>query len=203
MTDEPEPTPPAAAPSNGAKRASRPPVRSGLAERKNPVGVWLREVGSALRRILLKDPIATFLLLASLGLAIAFFSLLGAIKPSSRGRVVPISAVQSLAKHREISRALLLDHDDRVEITTTANAPAVLPDGTVAFLTGKGTKLGTETLRLKPAHAKVAESSCCGLPTRHPGPRRSNSRKNSAKAARWWPSTSSPARARRRSSSSS
>jgi cell division protease FtsH len=149
MTDEPEPTSPAPEPSNGAKRASRPPVRSGLAERKNPILVGIREFGSFLRRILLKDPVATFLLLASIGLAIAFFVLLGAIKPSSRGRVVPISAVQSLAKHREISRALLLDHDDRVEITTTANAPAVLPDGTVAFLTGKGTKLGNETLPLE------------------------------------------------------
>ena len=157
MTDEPTTPPAAPGPpsSNGGSRASRPAVRSGLAERKNPIAVGAKEFFSTVMRVLLKDPIATFLLIASLCLGIAFFSLLGQIKPSSAGRVVPISAVQQLAKHHEITRALLLDHDARVEVTTTATAPAVLPDGSLAFVTGKGTATRESSI-IEPAGASAA-----------------------------------------------
>ena len=74
----------------------------------------------ALRRTVLRDPLSLFLLLASIGLAIAFALLLGSIKPSSSGMEVPLSTVQKLAKQHEIDSALLLDHDDRVELITTA-----------------------------------------------------------------------------------
>jgi cell division protease FtsH len=67
-----------------------------------------------------RDPISLFLLVASLALAIAFATLLGEIGPSSQGTEVPISAVQSLARHREIASAVMLDHDSRVELTTKA-----------------------------------------------------------------------------------
>jgi cell division protease FtsH len=104
--------------SNGIKRGDMPAVRSGLANRRNPVLVTLADIGQGAARTIMRDPLATFLVIASLGLAIAFATLLGDIKPSSAGRQVPISTVQNLAKHRAIANALLLDHDNRVEVTT-------------------------------------------------------------------------------------
>jgi cell division protease FtsH len=109
--------PPAAA--NGHPPAAAASVRSGLAHRRNPALVRLVEFLQAARRIALRDPLALFLLLASIGLAIAFATLLGEIKPGSSGREVPISTVQKLAKAHEIASATLLDHDSRVEVTTT------------------------------------------------------------------------------------
>ncbi|HYM46611.1 MAG TPA: ATP-dependent zinc metalloprotease FtsH [Solirubrobacteraceae bacterium] len=109
-------------------------VRSGLAHRRNPVLVTLGDVAQGARRVALRDPLALFLVLASLGLAIAFATLLGDIKPSSAGRQVPLSAVQKLAKRHQLSSALLLDHDNRVEITTKPASTSV----TTTTTTGSG-----------------------------------------------------------------
>jgi cell division protease FtsH len=117
MTDEH--TPPQAPSSNGVARNGAPAVRSALAHRRNPVLVTVGEVASTARRIAFKDPLSSFLALASIALAIIFISLLGAIKPSSSGTQTPISAVQALAKHRHVASAVLLDHDSRVELSTT------------------------------------------------------------------------------------
>ncbi len=143
MTDDI--TPPESPSSNGAtgaaNGAARPPataVRSGLAHRRNPVLVAAVEFASTVRRLAFKDPLSLFLLLASIGLVIAFSSLLGAIKPGSSGMQVPISTVQRLAKHHYIVSATLLDHDSRVELTTTATAPAVSAGGVIAAKTGEG-----------------------------------------------------------------
>jgi cell division protease FtsH len=133
MTDDP--TPPDAQSSNGLARTSAPTVRSGLAHRRNPALVVVGEFASNARRLALKDPLSLFLLLASIALAITFMSLLGAIKPSSSGMQVPISTVQTLAKHKHVASAVLLDHDSRVELTTTANSPSVSADGTIAATT--------------------------------------------------------------------
>ena len=135
MTDEPSPDnpsfPPAPPPASGNGRANGRPadgravVRSGLAQRRSPV---LATLGAALhnvRRIAFRDPVALFLALASIGLAIAFATLLRSIAPSSAGRQVPLSTVQKLVSRREIATALLLDHDNRVELVTTAKAPSV------------------------------------------------------------------------------
>src|SRR5580704_17335302 len=139
MTDEPTPpipqpdTPrPVAPSSNGYAKNGKPAVRSGLAHRRNPVLAALGGFASNARRIALRDPLALFLLLASIGLVIAFATLLGAIKPSSSGLQVPLSTVETLSKHKDISTAVLLDHDSRVELTTTANAPEILPNGSLA-----------------------------------------------------------------------
>jgi cell division protease FtsH len=118
----PEPASP-----NGRTRSQAPTVRSGLAHRRNPALAMLGEVAQSARRIALRDPLALFLLLASIGLAIAFATLLGDIRPSSAGTQAPLSTVQKLAKHREISNALLLDHDNRVEITTRPSATISIP----------------------------------------------------------------------------
>jgi cell division protease FtsH len=146
MTDEPSsdnpefpPAPPPAA-SNGRAngtggRASatpgRPAVRSGLAKRRSPVLVTLGAGLQSARRVAFRDPIALFLALASIGLAIAFATLLGDIKPSSAGVEVPINTVQTLATHKDIANALLLDHDNRVELVTTTTAPRLSPAGIV------------------------------------------------------------------------
>jgi cell division protease FtsH len=131
MTDDPtQPTPSA---SNGAASApaGKDAVRSGLAHRRNPVLAKLGELVSGVLRVALRDPLSLFLLLASIGLAVTFATLLGDIKPSSSGSKTPISTVQTLAKRHEIATATLLDHDDRVELSTTTQAPPVSASGTL------------------------------------------------------------------------
>jgi cell division protease FtsH len=82
----------------------------------------LKGAGADLLRLITKDPLSDFLLLASVGLAIAFASLLGAIAPGSSGQEVPISSVPKLARDHTITSAILLDHDNRVELTTSGAA---------------------------------------------------------------------------------
>ena len=134
----PNPAAGAAPNGNGSKgpAARRQAVRSGLAERRNPVLVWVGGFLASVRRIAFRDPLATFLVLVSIGLAITFFTLLGEIKPSSRGREVPISTVQQLAKKHLLASAVLLDHDSRVDVTTTAAAPALTATGALAETSG-------------------------------------------------------------------
>ncbi len=140
MTDDPADDAPIPSPedakTNGGTRSGQASVRSGLAHRRNPMLVRLGEFGAAARRIALRDPLALFLLLASVGLVIAFATLLGEIKPGSSGREVPISTVQQLAKRKAIASATLLDHDSRVEVVTKPSAPALAPDGSLVRSTG-------------------------------------------------------------------
>jgi cell division protease FtsH len=120
------PTPPS---SNGHSPAAAGAVRSGLAHRRNPVLARIGELAQAARRIALRDPLSLFLLLASIGLAIAFAMLLGDIKPASSGTQVPLSKVQKLAKQKGIASATLLDHDSRVVLTTTGTSTVAKPRG--------------------------------------------------------------------------
>jgi cell division protease FtsH len=159
MTDEPTPgdplpaIPPPAAPSsrNGVAGVGPAALRSGLAQRRNPVLVALGNAASATRRILLRDPLSLFLLLASLALAITFATLLGAIKPSSSGTQIPLSSVQTLAKRHQLTTAVLLDHDSRVELTTTAATPLLAPSGVVpAAPATKGASGGAEAVTEAP-----------------------------------------------------
>ncbi len=106
-------------------------MRSGLARRRNPAFVLLGDIASGTRRMLFRDPLALFLLLACIGLAIAFALLLGSIQPSSSGTPVPLSTVQSLAARHEIAHATLLDHDNRVELRTRSDAPILERGGTL------------------------------------------------------------------------
>ncbi len=144
LPDNPAPLPPARPSGNGragngrangrggrAPEPGRAAVRSGLAKRRNPVLANLGAFAHNVRRVAFRDPVALFLLLASVGLAIAFATLLGDIKPSSAGVEVPINTVQTLAKNKDLADALLLDHDNRVELVTTVAAPRLLPAGVV------------------------------------------------------------------------
>jgi cell division protease FtsH len=108
--------------SNGLHRSEVPAVRSGLAQRRNPVLATLGDFAQGARRFAFRDPLALFLVLASIGLAVAFAVLLGDIKPSSSGMEVPLSTVQALAKKHEVQTAVLLDHDSLVDITTKPGA---------------------------------------------------------------------------------
>jgi cell division protease FtsH len=145
--------------SNGSNlpSARKAAVRSGLARRRNPALVLLGDVATGTRRLLLRDPLSVFLLLASIGLAIAFATLLGSIQPSSTGSEVPISTVQTLAREHWIANATLLDHDNRVELKTVPTAPILLPDGGIpasaiaATEAPKHVKRKGKTVTIKPA----------------------------------------------------
>jgi cell division protease FtsH len=174
MTDDstqPQP-PPSASNGAGSSRAAKPAVRSGLAHRRNPVLVRLGAFASGARRVVFRDPLSLFLLLASIGLAVAFATLLGSIQPSSSGTDVPISTVLKLAKAHEISSAVLLDHDNRVELSTTTKAPTLLANGslpapttTTTVVKGKHDHPGhTVTRIVQPAGGGVAQSLWAAYP---------------------------------------
>jgi cell division protease FtsH len=129
QTTPPEPPAPTSSASNGTSAKGRAAVRSGLANRRNPALVKLVEFAQNVRRIALRDPLALFLLIASIVLAFAFATLLGQIKPGSKGTQVAISAVQNMAKQKEIASATLLDHDSRVEVKTSGTRTVLKPKG--------------------------------------------------------------------------
>jgi cell division protease FtsH len=104
-------------PERARPAAPRPQVRSGLAQKRNPALATAGAIAIGLRRFIFRDKLALFLALASIALAITFFSLLGSIGPSSHGAQLPISRVLALAEHKQVATATLLDHDDRVEVT--------------------------------------------------------------------------------------
>jgi len=141
--DSHEPPEPVPATSNGHSPAATASVRSGLAHRRNPALVRAGEIAQTVRRIVLRDPLSLFLLLASIGLAITFALLLGQIKPGSSGRQVPISTVQKFAKSHGIASATLLDHDSRVVLETTGTETVLKPK--VSKKTG-GTRAVTVTV---------------------------------------------------------
>jgi cell division protease FtsH len=74
----------------------------------------LGRIGRALR----KDPLSTFLLLASITLLITFFSLLGSLGPEGQGRKVPLSGITQLAEGGLLRTATLLDYDHQVAVET-------------------------------------------------------------------------------------
>jgi cell division protease FtsH len=123
--DSTPPDAPASHPSGGrvpapAVATAGTGVRSGLAERRNPALDALKGFAAGVQRVLLKNPLNTFLFFAAIALAVTFFVLLRSIGPSSYGAQIPISKVETLTQRKEISRAVLLDHDNRLEITTVA-----------------------------------------------------------------------------------
>jgi cell division protease FtsH len=150
MTDDENTIPPESSLGNGRPPAPiRPPqrgqVRSGLAHKRNPALVALGDFATGARRVVFRDKIALFLVFASAGLLIAFFSLLGAIGPSSHGSQLPISRVLSLAQHKQIATATLLDHDNRVEVTLRTpggEAPGTSATGGASGVASTGAATG-------------------------------------------------------------
>jgi cell division protease FtsH len=105
------------APEGSRLAAPRPQVRSGLAHKRHPALATAGDIALTVRRLVFRDKLALFLGLASVALAITFFAMLGSIGPSSHGAQLPISRVVSLANHKQVANAVMLDHDNRVEIT--------------------------------------------------------------------------------------
>jgi cell division protease FtsH len=147
---------------SGAKASGSGSVRSGLAQRRNPALVVLGDFAQGLRKLVLKDKLSSFLALASLGLALAFALLLGSIGPSSKGAQIPISRVESLARHHNIALATLLDHDNRVEITTRQPAGELL----WASYVSSGAQTGALLSTLRAAGAPIVVDQQSGKPER-------------------------------------
>jgi cell division protease FtsH len=80
-----------------------------------------REALAPIGRFLARDRLSTFLLLASLGLLIAFFSLLGSLGSEATGRKVPLSSLTQLAEGDLLRSATLLDYDHQVEAMTAGD----------------------------------------------------------------------------------
>jgi cell division protease FtsH len=120
----------------------RPPVRSGLARKRNPLLTRLGEIAAAVARLLFRDPLATGLALASIALAITFFVLLGSISPDSQGTQIPLSRVQELATQKQIARASLLDHSNRVEVVLKPTATAAVIGRGVTGASGSAAAAG-------------------------------------------------------------
>jgi cell division protease FtsH len=104
-------------PATPARPVQHGQVRSGLANKRSPALVTLGAFATGARRMVFRDKIALFLVVAAAALFIAFFSLLGAIGPSGHGSELPISRVLALAHHKQLATATLYDHDNRVEVT--------------------------------------------------------------------------------------
>jgi cell division protease FtsH len=119
-------------PEHARGSAPRPRVRSGLAQKRNPALATAGALAIGVRRFFFRDKLALFLALASVALAVAFFILLGSIGPSSHGAELPISRVITLAEHKQITTATLLDHDDRVEVALKTPAAGVTAGGAAA-----------------------------------------------------------------------
>jgi cell division protease FtsH len=160
----PDPGPPVPAPSNGSgpsrarPGAPRPQVRSGLAQKRNPALATAGAFAVGLRRFVFRDKLALFLVLASAALAITFFVLLGSIGPSSHGAELPISRVITLAEHKQLSTATLLDHDDRVEVALKTPGSGGTAEGGAATGGGDGgaSATGSTTTGAAPATGTAA-----------------------------------------------
>jgi len=134
------------APERARPTAARPQVRSGLAQKRNPALATAGAFAIGVRRFVFRDKLALFLVLASVAVAITFFILLGSIGPSSHGAELPISRVITLAEHKQISTATLLDHDDRVEVALKTPGSGTTAAGTAAggtAATGSPASTGT------------------------------------------------------------
>jgi cell division protease FtsH len=77
-----------------------------------------REALAPLWRFLSRDPLSTFLLIASLVLLTVFFSLLGSLGPEGRGQKVPLSTLTRLASAQRIRTAEMLDYDHQAVVST-------------------------------------------------------------------------------------
>ncbi|MFA9272015.1 MAG: ATP-dependent zinc metalloprotease FtsH [Baekduiaceae bacterium] len=117
------------------------PRLAGGARKQSPaqrVGGFLKARLQGVARLLLRDPLATFLLVGAIAVTILFFSLLGSLYPTPPGREVPLSTVNSLAKADRITEATLYDYDAVVVGVTTS--------GTEIYASYPGSDAATQEL---------------------------------------------------------
>src|SRR5688500_4528123 len=79
----------------------------------------LVQVLGGLARALVRDKFTLFLIVATVSLTVAFFSLLGDTRPSSPGNEVPLSVTLVTSEQKGIVKATLLDEDARVVSETS------------------------------------------------------------------------------------
>jgi cell division protease FtsH len=99
---------------------SNPRLSGGLRRKSLPRRVVTRtgELTRGALRFLSRDWLSALLLVASIALAITFFSLLGSLGPDDSGEETSLTAVTRLADSERIRTAELLDRDHRVEVLT-------------------------------------------------------------------------------------
>jgi cell division protease FtsH len=107
--------------------------------KRSSTQIALQRVGDVLRavaRTITRDPLSAFLLIASVALAIAFFVLLGSLRPEGKGQEVALTDVTTLASAQRIRSAVLLDHDHQVVAQTDTGQQiyAVYPSSDAATL---------------------------------------------------------------------
>jgi cell division protease FtsH len=138
-------------------------VRSGLAQKRNPALATAGALAIGVRRFFFRDKLALFLALASVALAITFFILLGSIGPSSHGAELPISRVITLAEHKQITTATLLDHDDRVEVALkTPGSGGTTPGGSSGAVAGSTAPGSTAAGSVSGGKASTGTSNSTG-----------------------------------------
>ena len=110
-----------------------------------------REIGMRILKILLKDPLAWFLLIAAAALLFTFFTLLGQIQPSSPGAEASLTQVTQLTQTKQVKAAVLLNEDNRIVLQTK--------DGQTlwAAYPSSGANTGTILTRLQQAGASAGE----------------------------------------------
>jgi cell division protease FtsH len=102
-------------------RMSNPRLSSALKRKSAPqraaeaVIAFVKGIGKFLGR----DPLNTLLLVATIGLVITFFSLLGSLNAQDSGTRTGLSEVYRLANQGKLQEATLLDRDHRVQAITT------------------------------------------------------------------------------------
>jgi cell division protease FtsH len=99
---------------------SNPRLSGGLRRKSLPrrVATRSKEIGTGVIRFLKRDWLSAFLLVASIALAITFFTMLGSLGPSDEGEETSLTAITRLADAERVRSAELLDRDHRVEVLT-------------------------------------------------------------------------------------
>jgi cell division protease FtsH len=159
-------------PSQGSRRrrgtpglGKSPGVSRAARARESAIPTFLGERLSAAVRWFGKDPLSGFLLVVSVALLVAFFSLLGDIQPAGGGDQVPISTVEKLTQQKRVESAVLLDQDARVVVTTDDGRTvyAAYPEsdaqtsGIVTALTASGAVVTVDQQWSKPAKQIVVQ----------------------------------------------
>jgi cell division protease FtsH len=92
--------------------------RLATTKKRRSLGEGAADLLGPVWRLVRRDPLSTFLLVATLALLITFFSLLGSLGPEGAGRKVPLSTVTELAEGQLLRSATLLDYDHQVVVET-------------------------------------------------------------------------------------
>jgi cell division protease FtsH len=97
------------------------PRLANTGHKRSPAQLAMQRALDTLRAILrtvTRDPLSAFLLASSIALAIAFFVLLGSLRPQAEGQQVALTNITTLANAQRIRSAVLLDHDHQVVVQT-------------------------------------------------------------------------------------